>query len=328
MPQARPPGGRAQHDERRVAGGPAERLPSRRRPRLEQERVADERQHRREVRQREQPVRARAGPRAGEPRLHQRARRRQQEVGQPDRRDQHAEDQPRRVLRAGGLPPDARNDRQHGERHEQQRRVDLDLQPRREPMHGEVRVGVAREQCRLEEDEARGPDGRRSAEPRQDLLRHDRLDQEEQERADEDGCGVEEHGAGRRGTPRARRRGRGETRAFYRSDAARRASQGWSGVTLAVRRRRRSVSSQQDADAEPSDRAVVTREVAIGSRTRRAERWLRRRRPGSDDGQYVVRGRKYSVRSIEWTASSLTSMPCRTRSGMSVPAPPRPHTFR
>ena len=110
-PKARPPGRCAQHDEQRVARRPAERLRARRRPRLEQERVADERQHRREVRQREQPVGARSRVRAREPRLHQRARRRQQEVGQADRRRQHPEDQQRRALVAGRLPVHAGDDR-------------------------------------------------------------------------------------------------------------------------------------------------------------------------------------------------------------------------
>ena len=42
--------------------------------------------------------------------------------------------------------------------------------------------------------------------------------------------------------------------------------------------------------------------------------------------QYIVFGRKYSVRSIERTLSSLTSTPCRTLSGISSPALPRFHT--
>ena len=93
-----------------------DRLRARRRPWLEQERIADERQHRREIRQREQPVRARAGPRAREPDLDQRARRRQQEVRQADGRREQAQDQPRRALGAGRLPVGARDDRQQRRR--------------------------------------------------------------------------------------------------------------------------------------------------------------------------------------------------------------------
>ncbi len=104
----RPAHHRAKDDEHDVAHRPAERLRARRHPRLEQERVADERQHRREVRQREQAIRARAGARPREPRLDQRAGRRQQEVRQADRHCEQPEDQPRRILESRRLPLDAR----------------------------------------------------------------------------------------------------------------------------------------------------------------------------------------------------------------------------
>ncbi len=145
-------------------------------PRLEQERIADERQHRREIRQREQPIRARARTAPREPRLHQRARRRQQEVRQADRRGEQAEDQPRRVLgarRASSCAPGMIGSTRRLD--EQQRDVQLDRRARREPAHGPVGVRVAGEQRGLEEHEARRPDRRRAAEPRQDLLRDDRL---------------------------------------------------------------------------------------------------------------------------------------------------------
>ena len=90
----------------------------------------------------------------------------------------------------------------------------------RQPVHDEVGVRVAREQRRLEEDEAGRPDGGRSAEPRQDLLRDDRLHQEQQEGADEDGRGVEGHRGGIRARASARLRGTGN-RAFYRTHGKR-----------------------------------------------------------------------------------------------------------
>ena len=159
----------------------------------------------------------------------------------------------------------------------------LSCAARGEPAHDEIRVGVAREQRRLEEHEARRPDGGRAAEPWQDLLRDDRLHQEQQERADEDGGGVEEHWGGRRAMPRTNRAENGKRRILpehhgQRPDGA---------------------SAAPEARGGPSGRA-----------------------------QYVVLGRKYSTRSIECTWSSFTSTPCSTRSGMSVPAAPRPHTFR
>ena len=54
-------------------------------------------------------------------------------------------------------------------------------------------------------------------------------------------------------------------------------------------------------------------------------RGIRRRR--STACQCVVRGLKYSTRSIETTGTSLRSTPCRSFSGISVPAPPRAQTF-
>ena len=102
--QAREPRRGAQTDEQHVAHRPTPRLRTRHDPGLEQERVADQREHRGEIRQREEAVRAAAGEASREPRLHQRARRREQEVGQADGRGQHAEDQPRGVLGADRLP--------------------------------------------------------------------------------------------------------------------------------------------------------------------------------------------------------------------------------
>ena len=214
--QARPAGGGAETDEERIGDRPADRLRARRGPRLQQERIADECQHRREIRQREQPVRTRAGPRAREPDLDQRARRRQQEVRQPDGRREHAQDQPRRALAAGRLPVGAGNDRQQGDGRDEQHRVQLDLRARAEPAHDIVGIGVAGEQRRLKEDEARGPDRGRAAEPRQDLLRDHRLHQEQQERADENGGGVEGHRGPVRNSRSRRERAAGN-RAFYRT---------------------------------------------------------------------------------------------------------------
>src|SRR2546430_12775666 len=59
------------------------------------------------------------------------------------------------------------------------------LAPRAEAM-GEVGVRVTGEQHALEEHQAGGPDRRRAAEPRQDLLGDDRLNQEQQEGGEED----------------------------------------------------------------------------------------------------------------------------------------------
>ena len=183
---ARPRGGHREGHEHHVAGRPRPGLHARRDPGLDQERVAQQREHRREVGQREQPIRIAAGKPAREPGLHQRARRRQQEVRQADRRGQQAQDLPDRILVAGGLPERARHDRQQRETHEQQRDVQAHLRAGCQPAHDDVRVQVAQEQRGLEEHEARRPHRGGPAEPRQDLLRDDGLDQEQQERATED----------------------------------------------------------------------------------------------------------------------------------------------
>jgi len=217
--QARDARRRGEHDERHVADRPAPGLRARGHPGLEQERIADEREHRGEVRQREEPVGATAGEMAREPGLHERARRREQEIRQPDRRDEHAEDQPQRVLVAGGLPVRGGHDRQQRDARDEQR----DVQP--EPVAGRraadhpVRVRVPREQRGLEEDEAGRPYRRRSAEPRQDLLRHHRLHEEQQEGAREDRDGVERHDRG--GGETAARTARGPAIVRDRAGASR-----------------------------------------------------------------------------------------------------------
>ena len=176
--------------------------------------------------------RARAGTRAREPRLHQRARRRQQEVRQADRR----REQPR-ISHDGFSTPvgfqctpgtigSTASDTS------QQRDVHADLHARRE--------ADARRDRSTRSRRAASPGRTRgtsvhtaadAAEPRQDLLRHHRLDEEQQERADEYGCGVEEH-RDRRGRAAARREGATEP-AHSTDDSADDAARGdaWSPET-------------------------------------------------------------------------------------------------
>ena len=72
------------------------------------------------------------------------------------------------------------------DREDQQHEVQARLADEREPP-GDVRVGVAREQRHLEEQQARAPHGRPAAEPRQDEPGRHRLDEEQEERAECDG---------------------------------------------------------------------------------------------------------------------------------------------
>ena len=74
-----------------------------------------------------------------------------------------------------------------------------------------VRIRIAQEQRRLEENETGRPYRRRSAEPWQDLLGHDRLQQEKQKRAEKDRRCVEGHECG----PASRRRHPRRQRALY-----------------------------------------------------------------------------------------------------------------
>ena len=119
-----------------------------------------------------------------EPRLHQRARRREQEVGQADRRAEQPQDPPARLLAACRFPSVAGDDRQRDQAQRQQPEVQRGLAPRAEPPRRPVAVCVACRQQRLEEHEAQGPHGARAAEPRDDLLRDERLNREQQERAE------------------------------------------------------------------------------------------------------------------------------------------------
>src|ERR1700719_288600 len=84
--------------------------------------------------------------------------------------------------------------------------MDANLRSWRRPARHQVGVGIAEQKSRLKEYQARGPNVGRSAEPRQDLLGHDRLNQEQQKRADKDGGGVEGHGTDEETVATCRRR--------------------------------------------------------------------------------------------------------------------------
>ena len=186
-------GGDAQCDEQPVARRPGDRLRVRGDPRLDRERIGEQRQHRCQIRKREQPVRIASRVALREPGLQQRAGRRQQQVGQADRRRQQPEDQPQRALGAQRLPGDGGDDGQQQEACDQQRRVQRSLPPARQAPGRRIGVGIAREQRALEEHQAGRPHRGRAPEPRQDLLGDDRLDQEQQERTREDRQRVEDH---------------------------------------------------------------------------------------------------------------------------------------
>jgi hypothetical protein len=193
-PHARPRGRDREQREHRVADRPADRLQPPARVRLDQRRIAEQRDHRGEVRQRVEPVDARRAVLPREPGLHQRAGGREHQVGQADRQRQQQQDPADRLRRVGRLHRLGHGDRQEREAREQQHRVHDRLTARRELADHDVGVEVAGQQRELEEHHAGGPDRGRAAEPRQDLAGDDRLDQEQQERGQRDRGGVQEHG--------------------------------------------------------------------------------------------------------------------------------------
>jgi len=147
--------------------------------------IRNQRQQRGEVRQREQAVHLIGEMRARKPRLHQRPGGGKQKIRQPDGEHQQAENAVSRVFIARGLPRRIGYDGQPGEAHNEQRGVQNELRARLHPARGEIGVGVAEEQQKLEKHQARAPHRGGAAEPRQNLLGHDRLHQEQQKGAGE-----------------------------------------------------------------------------------------------------------------------------------------------
>jgi hypothetical protein len=122
---------------------------------------------------------------AGEPRLQQRRAGGEREERQADRGGEQAEE-PKGLAALRRRAPALRDrERQHEHRRHHDRDVNgkSDLRPR-EPDQP-VRIGVAREQRRLEEHHGDRPHRRGAAEPRQHHLGEHRLDHEQQRRARE-----------------------------------------------------------------------------------------------------------------------------------------------
>src|SRR4029450_10030726 len=115
------------------------------------------------------------------------------------------EDVPRRILGPRRLPPRRSHNREREQAEREKADVDATLDSRTQVPRAPVRIGVPRHQEDLKEHEADGPDGARAAKPRQDLTRDQWLNEEQQERADEDGC-EGECGGGRRGLSEERGR--------------------------------------------------------------------------------------------------------------------------
>src|SRR5579885_1925477 len=174
-----------EQDEREVAERPGARLLSERQVRFEKGWKSEERGEAPGVARGVEKVRVggRSRARLRVPLLQERRARRECEERQTDRQQQSLQ-KPRdgtrrRVVRR-------RADERRGERRrggDEQRDVQNGLRARRELSRRGQHVGVAREQHALEEQKAGVPDRRRPAEQRQKHLAHERLNPEEQERA-------------------------------------------------------------------------------------------------------------------------------------------------
>ncbi len=122
--------------------------------RLDQDRVGQQRRQRRQVRQRKVAVHLRVPRCARQPRLQQGPGGRQQEIRQPDRGDQQAEDPQRGFFGAFRLPARVRDDRQEHQACQQQSDMQQRLRARPQVARDPVGVGVADQQRHLEEHHA------------------------------------------------------------------------------------------------------------------------------------------------------------------------------
>ena len=182
---------RGARGEERAGPEPAGRR--QRQPRLERERIREQRDQRAEVRDRVERVGRARRVAAREPDRDERPRGREREERQRDVREQHREDLRARIFGALGLPGVAGQHRQRERRRGDGRGMDDELRSRARARDQQIGVRVAREQRGLVERETQRPDRGNAAEPRQDALRDDRLDEEDQERRRERRRGEQQH---------------------------------------------------------------------------------------------------------------------------------------
>ena len=151
-----------------VAERPHEGLDGKGDERLDGDRIRDQPEERAEVRQRVQPPGRDARPRLAEPGLHERTRRRQNQVRQADRGREHRQQPEHGVRRADRLPARRRQDRgppeqqaarHHHDRNREHRRVRPALIGRRAPADRACARATRRAPWK---NSRRRPDGRRA----------------------------------------------------------------------------------------------------------------------------------------------------------------------
>ena len=113
--------------------------------------------------------------------------------GKPDGGGQQLEDAQRGIADGRRFPGHVGQDRQQRATCQQQRSVDQQLGPGLGEFHEGVRVSVSGQQRELEEQQRGGPHRGRASEPGKNDLGDQRLHLEQQECAQENGDGVEDH---------------------------------------------------------------------------------------------------------------------------------------
>lgn len=176
---------RGDGQKQREEPGPRTPLLGHRERRLDQRGVRQERHERADVRDDVESVRGSTRMFLREPVLKHRRGRAEQEERQADRGGQHHQQARHDVRAVDGLERIVRRERQEGQRHDQQRQMSPHL-PRAARARRQMCVRVACDECDLEEDQARAPDRRSAAKPRQQHLGDERLNEEEKDRSQED----------------------------------------------------------------------------------------------------------------------------------------------
>ncbi len=120
------------------------------------------------------------------------ARGRQHQEGQRDVGGQHREDGGCRRVGSRRFPELAGQDRQGEEGNAEGEGMDEGLKPGADEADQGVGVDVAEKECGLVEGEAQRPNGGNAAEPGEDALPDDRLDEEDQEGRGEDRASEEQ----------------------------------------------------------------------------------------------------------------------------------------
>ena len=149
--------------------------------------VAQQRRKRTDVRHRVKPIRRTLRTTPAKPRLNQRARGREREVRQPDRRAEQHKNVPRRMRTVRRLVACVRKNRQQGQARPDQDDVYHRLMPARQPPLEQMGIQVAEKQHGLKKQYARRPNRRTPAEPGQNRLAHQRLHLEQQKCAEQNG---------------------------------------------------------------------------------------------------------------------------------------------